>query len=395
MQSDVYWLWLSLLNISAKARACVIGHFGTAESVFLAGEGCFNGLNGISPKEASQLELKSLTSAERSLERCYQLGINILPITAPDYPSRLKQIFLPPPVLYIQGVLPAVDELPVISVIGTRRASPYGVKMGQKMAYEISKCGGTVLSLLTSGVDEAAARGALKSGRPLISVLGTDHDRRAGELLREVSAYGSVISEYPPEKKPSKLFFRERNRIAAGLSVGVVVVEAPEKSGTRFFVYDAIEQGKDVFAVPGNADAANSVGTLSLLKEGAKLVTCGSDVMEEYELRFPEHVCLESLDTFCEEDEAEDSTKPEISHDLKQSASVEREMDLSTLRKKLVDLTDEQLHILQYIDTVPNHIDEISDQAGLPVPKVLAQLTVLEIKGIISRRPGKYFCLKD
>ena len=152
---------------------------------------------------------------------------------------------------------------------------------------DFSECGGTVLSLLTTGIDEASAKGALLSGRPCIGVLGTSHERFRSVFREELRKNGALVSEYPPGRETARHFFRERNRIAAGLSVGVVVIEAPEHSGTRLFVQDAVEQGKDIFAVPGNADAENAAGTLSLLKEGAKLVTCGEEVLEEYELRFP------------------------------------------------------------------------------------------------------------
>ncbi len=395
MQDEIFWLWLSLLNISAKARSAVIRHFGTAECAFHSKGSGFRALKGVTEKEAALFEESSLQNAEKSLEICEKHHISLLPITDPCYPERLKEVFLPPPVLYFQGKLLPVDELPVISVIGTRKASPYGIKMGQKIAFEVSKCGGTVLSLLTSGIDEAAAKGLLKSGRPGVAVLGTPHDRCRSDLLQDIASNGSVISEYPPGKQLSKHFFRDRNRIAAGLSVGVVVVEAPEKSGTRFFVMDAVEQGKDIFAIPGNADAENSIGTISLLKEGAKLVTCGADVMEEYELLFPERICRDGFSScFDDESSGEDDEKnPDA--ETEEQAPVKMDPDPEALRERSKNLTEEQLLILQNIDSVPAHIDEITEKTGLTVPKVLAHLTVLEIKGLVSRKPGKLFCLKD
>ena len=396
LRDDIYWLWLSLLNVSVKARSAVIRQFGSAECAFHSKEGSFRTVKGVTAKEAELLEERSLQNAETCMELCDKLRLSVLPITDPVYPERLKEIFFPPPVLYLQGKLLPVDDLPVVSVIGTRRASPYGIKMGQRIAYEVSKCGGTVLSLLTSGIDEAAAVGMLRSGKPGIAVLGTSHDHCKSDLLQDIASNGSVVSEYPPGKQLSKHFFRERNRIAAGLSVGVVVVEAPEKSGTRFFVTDAVEQGKDVFAIPGNADAENSIGTLSMLKEGAKLVTCGADVMEEYELRFPERICRDGFfSRFEDESDGEDAENLHDAEKKEQAPAVKTESDSKAIREKYTDLTEEQLLILQNIGHVPAHVDEITDKTGLTVPKVLAQLTVLEIKGIVSRKPGKLFCLKD
>ncbi len=395
MQDEIYWLWLSLLNISIKARSAIIRQFGSAESAFHTKEGSFRTLKGVTAKEAEFLEERSLRDSERSLDLCDQYGITVLPITDPLYPERLKEIFFPPPVIYLLGKFLPIDDIPVISVIGTRRASPYGIKMGQKIAFEVSKCGGTVLSLLTTGIDEAAAKGMLKCGRPGIAVLGTSHDHCRSDLMQDISSTGTVISEYPPGKQMSKHFFRERNRIAAGLSVGVVVIEAPEKSGTSLFVSDAIEQGKDIFAIPGNADAENSVGTLSMLKEGAKLVTCGADVMEEYEIRFPDLICQEDFSLrFFDESDSEEAQSETASN--AQGPAFEKEADSpEAIREQYAGLTEEQRFILQNINHVPAHIDEITEKTGLTVPKVLAQLTVLEIKGIVTRKPGKLFCLKD
>ena len=155
----------------------MLREFGSAETAFLSEEGSFRKKKGISAQEAELLESRSLTEAEETLNRCKEFEIRALPLSDPDYPERLRQIFLPPVVLYIKGTLPPVDSIPIISVIGTRHASPYGEKMGEKLSWEISRLGGTVVSLLSSGVDEAAARGALRSGKSCIGVLGTPHDQ--------------------------------------------------------------------------------------------------------------------------------------------------------------------------------------------------------------------------
>ena len=410
MESIRYWVWLSQLNISPKARAAVMRMFETPEAAFQSKEGSFRKKRGISPQEAELLEARSITEADEVLARCEEQEIAVLPYNAPEFPERLRQIAVPPAALYVKGVLPPLDLIPVISVIGTRKASPYGVKMGARLAYEISRCGGTVVSLLSSGVDEAAARGALRSGRPCLGVLGTPHEQCrlgiAGEILRS----GALISEYPPGKECSRHFFRERNRIAAGLSDGVVVVEAPEKSGTRLFVNDAVEQGKDVFAIPGNVDAENAAGTLALLKDGAKLVTCGAEVMEEYLLRYPDCVDLNPEPEDAEEsaaeaaqetteadgsrsDAGERGTAPDAGEPASAGETPEAEAAKRALRDRLSQLTEDQLKIISSIDPGSTHIDDITDRTGLSTSRVLAQLTVLEIKGFVRREAGRRFAL--
>ena len=410
MESIRYWVWLSQLNISPKARAAVMRMFESPEAAFRSKEGSFRKQKGISSQEAELLEARSLAAADVVLEQCEEQEIAVLPYDAPEFPERLRRIAVPPAVLYVKGSLPPLDLLPVISVIGTRKASPYGIKMGQRLAYEISRCGGTVVSLLTSGVDEAAARGALRSGRPCVGVLGTPHEHCRLEIAREILRSGALISEYPPGREGSRHFFRERNRIAAGLSDGVVVVEAPEKSGTRLFVNDAIDQGKDIFAIPGNVDAENAAGTLALLKDGAKLVTCGAEVMEEYLLRYPDCIDLNPEPEEAEENTAEESgetdetggrsTDPgelgpasDAGDSTASTESPEAEAAKQALRERLAQLTEDQLKIISAIDPGSTHIDDITDRTRLSTSRVLAQLTVLEIKGFVRREAGRRFAL--
>lgn len=388
------WLWLSLLNLSPRAAAAVLQHAGDAERAYASARDAFHGIHGITAREAEALENRDLTAAEFSLRRCREQKLRILPLTDPGYPARLRQIAAPPAVLYVLGELPDLDEAPVLAVIGTRRASAYGLKMSRELAFQIASGGGTVLSLLTPGADEAAAAGALQAETPCIGVLGTAHEACRWPLMRQVAKNGAVVSEYPPGKEQFRHFFRERNRVAAGLSDGVVVVEAPEKSGTRLFVTEAAEQGKDVFAVPGNADAENAAGTLNLLKEGAKLVTCGADVLEEYDLRFP--------GLMRDPAPANPSTRRKtvsVSDALDSAENPDRLPAVpdapadENLRSQLKNLSADQLAILSAISPPSSHVDDIVERSGLPVAKVLAQLTVLEIKGFVKRDPGRIFRL--
>ena len=394
VDSLIYWIWLSLLNLSPRAVTAVLQLCGDAERAYAEESDAFHGVRGITAREAEALENRDLTAAEFSQRRCLEQKLQILPLTDPAYPERLKQIAEPPAALYIQGEFPELDKAPVLAVIGTRRASAYGLRMSRELAFQIASGGATVLSLLTPGADEAAAAGMIQAGTPCIGVLGTAHEACRWPLMRQVVGNGAVVSEYPPGKEQFRHFFRERIRLAAGLSDGVVVVEAPEKSGTRLFVTEAAEQGKDVFAVPGNADAETAAGTLNLLKEGAKLVTCGTDVLEEYVLRFPE--LKNNLNRENSSDHKKTvpvSGEPDGTYNSGNVSAVSAASAPEDLRNQLQNLSADQLALIAAISPPATHVDDIVERSGLPVAKVLAQLTVLEIKGFVKREPGRNFSL--
>lgn len=396
MQDLEHWIWLSCLEISPRAKSALLSAFGDASGVFAASYASAAKVKGVSPKEAELLKNHDLSTTEHALARCDKQQITPVLFCDEAYPERLRHIYAPPVVLYVLGQLPPVDALPVISVIGTRHASAYGLKMGTEIAWQIAACGGTVVSLLTAGIDEAAARGALIAGKPCIGVLGTTIDRCSSGIKDRLLENGAILSEYPPDMPQRRHFFRERNRIASGISVGVVVIEAPEKSGTRLFVTEAAEQGKDVFALPGNADAENAAGTLALLKEGATLVTSGKDVMAEYSRLFPEVVVLkDSADLRMPSGSPilPDDREPAKQQRAAESEPKKTEASASD-QKRLAGLSEDQLAIVAAIDSTSVHIDDIIERTGLSTGKVLAQLTLLEIKGIVRREIGKRFSLK-
>ena len=383
-----YWVWLSAAALSAQTKQKLLLHYGDAEAVFGAPRGEALRLGLVSESEAAALEKCSLSEASRILGECERQGLQVLTFGDAAYPARLKNIYAPPPALYVRGRLPAVDELAAIAVVGTRRATPYGIKMSRDLAYGIVRCGGAVISGLTSGIDAAAAEGALLGGGPCLAVLGTAHEKERSRLAADVAANGAVLSEYPPGAPDYRSHFRERNRIAAGLSAGVVVVEAPEKSGALLFAAEANEQGREIFAVPGNADAPNSVGTIALMQEGARPVRSAWDVLCEFEGlypgvrraepgRAPEPVPLVAETPALPADPAKKSVdKPEGKGYI-------------DLKEQLSQLSAEQLQIISAIDKGSSHIDDIIEETGLGTGKVLAQLTVLEIKGFIRRQAGR------
>ena len=394
MAAVKYWLWLaSQSRVSARAKAALIAHYGGAEEAFFAPSGEYARLPGLTERDAALLEARDLGRVDAILSACQTLGVDVVTMQDADYPDRLKAIFAPPVALFVQGSLKGLEETAAVSVIGTRSATPYGLKMGRRLAYEIASSGGAVVTTLSPGIDEVAARGALLGGGRCIGVLGCAHPERPGALYRDIAASGALISEYPPGTVTQRSFFRERNRIAAGLSLAVAVVEAPEQSGALLFAAEALDQGKEIFAVPGNADAVNSAGTNALLKQGARPATCGWDVLSEFERLCPGRLHPGHAGLPEEPAPAPPAEKPAEPAKAKKEIDKEKPKDYIDLRDQLSGLSTEQLEIITAIGKGRQHIDDIIEATGYPAAKVLAQLTVLEIKGYISRSAGKRISL--
>mgnify|MGYP004571658047 FL=1 len=395
MSALSYWIWLSNAELSVRTKAALMEHYGDAETAFFAPAGEFAHIEGVSRADAAILERRDMSDTARIIEECQAQGLSVISYQDSAYPSRLRNIYAPPPVLYIKGRLPAVDDNAVIAVVGTRKATPYGLKMARTIAGEIVRCGGIVISGLTYGIDAEAAEGALNAGGICVGVLGTAHQDDAGVLYAGVAERGAVISEYAPGSPAQRSFFRDRNRITAGLSVGAVAVEAPEKSGTRLFVAEAAAQGKEIFAVPGNADAKMSAGTIDMLKDGAKPVTCGWDVVSEFEYLFPGKLRKAPASRGeMRRIEAESvGNAPVLQKETKKVIDKENGRRYIDLKDQLRDLSETQLKIITAVDNGGTHIDDIIETTGLGTATVLAQLTVLEIKGYIRREAGRRIAL--
>ncbi len=390
-----YWVWLAdKQNVSARAKRLLIDHYGDAERAFFAPEGEFGAIAGITAADAEKLEKRDTERAEKILERCEAQGIDILTINDAAYPARLRNVCDAPVALYVKGKLPSVDDEPAVAVIGTRRASPYGIKMARNIAYEICKCGGTVISGLTAGIDESAAKGALLAGGKCIAVLGTAHEESTSKLLDDIVKNGAAVSEYAPGTRTMKSFFRARNRIASGLSAGVTVVEAPRESGALLFAAEAQEQGREIFAVPGNADSENSAGTLELLKRGARPAACGWDVMEELAPMFPGKI-KDAVSYPCPEEKGAEPQRKITRAAQKPQKVIDKKKDTGyiDLKDQLAGLSEEQLKIIAAIDKDGSGIDDIIEGTELSTAKVLSQLTILEIRGFVRRAAGRRIIL--
>ena len=416
----VHWIWLATrAGLGDRGRRMLMDHFADAEDIYFAAD--FENFASLSPEALSSLQDKKLEEAERILALCKREQISVLTWQDALYPRRLKNIADPPVVLYYKGHFPEVDALPLIAVVGTRKASAYGLTTAKRMGYQIASCGGVIVSGIASGVDSMAMRGALTAGECVIGVLGCGADvvypasNRA--LYADVQRQGCLVTEFPPGTPPIGSNFPRRNRIISGLSCGVLVVEAPEKSGALITAQQAADQGRDVFVVPGNIDVETCKGSNALLRDGAIAVSSGWDVVEEYEARFPgklrknllsshQTAYPDEVEKIATEDEkpllkvAQKPKSPEKNH-RKGLFGKKKEIDnpdstpysvpeevalpaLSPQEEQLVALIRRDVHL----------VDDMMAQVSMPAGQVLATLTMLEVKGIIRRLPGKRVELK-
>ena len=416
-----YWIWLSTLtNVRPRSKRLLVERLGGVREAFFARDEDYRELGFLSDEEREALGIKRLSGVNEVLGRCEEQNIGIVTMQDAAYPNRLLEIFDPPLVLYVRGKLPNIDDLCSVAVVGTRSASIYGLETAQNMAYGICKCGGLVVSGLTRGVDEAAARGALLANGPCVGVLGVPIDsvRWEGGIAWDVAMAGAVVSEYPPGAKTHPSFFRARNRITSGLSVAALVIEAPARSGALLFADEALGQGREVFAVPGNITAPNSAGSNRLIMEGAHPAVSAWDVLAGFTGRFPtlneagrvkkppkdlaEAAVAESAERVkaAGEDGEEAENEPKKAKSprrgkLRPKKDIDKPEaeEYSDLVKQLEGLSDVQLKIVSAVTAKHTHVDDIIERSGLPAAQVLGELTMLQIKGYVSQEPGKRFSL--
>lgn len=417
MSALKYWVWLSTLRgIRPRVKQLLLERFETPQGIYFADEAAYRTLEGITQRELEVLKHREDSAVQRVIETCARDHIRIITLQDAEYPERLKHIYDPPVVLYVKGRLPMVDGEVAIGVVGTRKATPYGLKMGRQLGFSLAKGGALVVSGLAAGVDSAAAEGALQAGGSCIGVLGTAIDevypRFNTQLFDDVAAVGALVSEYAPGAKTGPEDFPLRNRIISGLSVGVTIIEAPLRSGALITASLALEQGRDVFAVPGNADSSACAGSNRLIKEGAKAVTNAKDILEEYTGLFPGKLRL-SYQTPNVQGSARTQT-PKRGNFLRkmkekqtkpmQKAKPETGADFVSVRQPvrsgtqkadpdtlLASFTEPQRAILSAMRQPSMHVDEIISACGLPASAVLAELTLLQISGTVTQEPGKRF----
>ena len=386
-----YWVWLSeVKGLTNRSKLLLLDHFGSPENIFYADEDEYRLVEGIEPRQIALLAEKPMEDADRILGACSRLGLRLLTMQDADYPVRLRNIFEPPCLLYVKGQLPVIDEEVAVAMVGTRKASPYGVEAAEKIAYGLSRQGAVVISGAAAGVDSASHRGALRAGGKTIAVLVV-YPAENEWLYRDIAASGALISEYPPGTAAEAWHFPVRNRIISGLSLATVVVEAPEKSGALITANTALEQGRDVFAVPGPIDAPMSRGCNRLIADGAAaLITDSWDVLREYEAQYPHKILGERV-------ELPRTLGYQAREELARAkqAAVEETPALPELNLKTNDLglTDDQMAILRALKAGALQVDDLIEKTQIPTRRVLSALTMMELEGYVEQSGGKHFSL--
>lgn len=347
-------------GVGPKTCRSLLERFGSAGKALGAPESALRDVPGVGPKVAEKIAgARREVDASGELDLCRRMGVRLIPRGEPGYPTMLGDIPDPPSLLYVRGTIEPADEI-AVALVGSRKCTPYGLRVAERLAASLARVGLTVISGLARGIDAAAHRGALGAGGRTIAVLANglsevyppEHD----ELAREVAARGAVISESPMGQQPLAGLFPMRNRIISGMSLGVVVVEATPRSGSLTTAKHAMEQNREVFAVPGPVDSLPSRGCHHLIRDGARLVENVDDILEELGplVRPVRHA----------------PEQPPVRHPAELS------------------LSDQERSLLGRLDDTPRPVDELIAASGLTASQAMATLSVLEMRRLVRRLPG-------
>jgi len=361
MEDKRYWIGFSLVKgIGAVRLQALLNHFGDAKTAWTASP--FEMVAaGIGPRLAERVvQIRNSVDLDEYIARVEKNNIRILTWDDAEYPAHLKEVDQPPPVLYLRGEITLEDAWSV-GIVGTRAVTAYGRQVTEELAGVLARNGVTIVSGLARGVDAIAHNAALKAGGRTLAVLGSGVDRiyppEHRQLAEKITTQGAVISDYAPGTSPDSANFPPRNRIISGLSLAVVVVEAGDTSGALITAEFAVEQGRDVFAVPGQVYAPQSRGTNRLIANGARILLQPNDILEALDL----------------------------------TRNVERR-DI----RKAVPADATEAAVLSALGAEPAHVDEIRAKLGLPIEKISAALTMMELKGMVRQVGGmNYVALRE
>lgn len=403
MASLKYWLWLTTRRgLSNPGVSALLEHFGTPEAVHFADSAEYAAVSGLTDLAKRSLTDKDLDGANRILSECERLGQRILTIADAGYPERLRNIYDPPAVLYLKGRDIDFDDQVVISLIGSRVPSQYGINQAQRLGHDLAYQGAVVVSGLARGLDSEGIRGALRGGGTVCGVLGGGLDviypKENRYLYQDVAAAGLLISEYPPGTETRSGHFPARNRIISGLSLGVVVVEGAQGSGTGITAKIAVDQNRDVFAVPGPVDGPLSYMPNDLIRRGeAMLVTSASDILQEYADLYPGKIRL--VPGLAPETPAiAPGLRPRaVRQEREQEGPAKAEgqareaLPAIHWRKLTPALTDDQRDVLLAVRDKPLVLDEIIETAQIPARRCTSAVTMLQLAGFLAEETGKRF----
>lgn len=383
---QIHWIWFAGLNkISAAQKIALLERFSDPEEIFALGAAALKQTEAVTDQMLQEMNTKDLSAAEKIVKICADKGIDIITFADKAYPARLRNIYDPPMVLYCKGALPNTEAVPVIGVVGTRKATAYGLSVARDMSRQIAACGGIVISGGAGGIDTLALQGALEMEKSVVAVLGCGVDicypKENKRLFDRIPEKGCLISEYAPGTRPYSWNFPRRNRIISGMSNGVLVVEAPEKSGALITAREALEQGRDVFVVPGNINVAACAGSNALLQGYAMAVFTGWDILQEYQQMYPGAVQKREVPAHIREAEY---TPAKVAQ---QPAKPQQEG--GPVSAKPIELTADEEIVAKCLTQEPRQVDEIIAQLKLPAAKVMSILTMLTVKGVVRSHPGK------
>lgn len=403
----LYYIWLSLrCGAGSEAGAFMISEFGSPRDVYFAKR---EEIAKICESDATVDALcdKDMRMPKKILSYCMENGIGILTCDSEYYPSGLKNIYAKPIVLYCRGKLRNFDKNVLITCVGTRKCTDYGKSMAYKMGAELAMGGAFVVSGMALGIDSMSQRGALSVSGYTVAVLGCGIDviypPENKELYDAIAENGLIITEFAPGTEPYAKNFPIRNRIMSGISNGTVVIEAGKSSGAMITAEKAMEQGKPLFAVPGDVGSAGSDGTNDLIMRGAKLVTCAKDVLCEYELLYPQKIFTERIKTihfvkksgtkitYIKEEPEEEAPKPEKSAGKKKTKAKAEEKSATKDIPEGMDKTEKNILLCL---TLPMTADEIFTEYrkrfpdGISEAELLSALTMLEIDGYLEAGAG-------
>ncbi|MDR2706082.1 MAG: DNA-processing protein DprA [Planctomycetaceae bacterium] len=350
----------------------LLNHFGNAESVLSATESQLQEVEGIGSKIATNiLQARSVCHPETLITQCRTNGISLISKQDARYPELLRTIDDPPLFLFVKGEYQASDNF-AVAIVGTRHATQYGHQQAERLASELSRCGFTIISGLALGIDGAAHRGALSVEGRTIAVLGGGllhiFPQEHRDLAENIVTHGMIISEYTPDQVPQRGMFPQRNRIISGLSRGVLIIEAPHQSGALITATLAVKQGRKVFAVPGRVDQETSHGCHQLIRNGAVLVESVDDLLKQFDLP----------------DKPQTSFQSTIAPKSVQTSKTETKTTNIPIPAAL-QLDETEMKVLQLITVNPTPIDLIISISGLPAHRVLATLSLLEMRRLIRR----------
>lgn len=387
-----FWIWLSnALGAGSPRINDIVACFETAEHFYAEKKTGFRHVEFLTAPEKQKLIDASLSDALRLKERTLDKGYRILTPDQKEYPNRLRNIYAMPAALYIDGTLAGLDDNVAITLVGARKCSDYGRTVAADLGRGLARMGAVVITGMARGIDGAAHEAALLAGGSTVAVLGCGLDivypPEHMTLRRETPKRGAVISEFPLGAKPEGFHFPIRNRLMSALSLGVVVVEGELSSGSLITANYALEQGKDVFAVPGSVLSGLSKGPFRLLQAGAIPVSCAGDILEEYRYRYAAKI---DWRVSVEQNERE---KPSAESRPKKADLAQPVVPIRKKRDLPPECDENIREIYEVLSEIPINADEIAARTQKNPAEVLTALSELEIMGYISANAGKRFCI--